>query len=36
MADLAGGPTPTLRGDSVRDRVREVATGVGEKYSDDL
>ncbi|MFZ5849167.1 MAG: NAD-dependent epimerase/dehydratase family protein [Actinomycetota bacterium] len=36
MADFAGGPTPTLRGDSVRGRTREVSTGVGEKYSDDL
>lgn len=35
MARGAGGATPTLAGDSVRGRLDELATGVGERYSTD-
>jgi UDP-glucose 4-epimerase len=35
MVDGAGGETPPLAADSVRGRIDEVATGVGERYSTD-
>lgn len=35
IADGAGGDTPTLAGDSVRGRLDEAATGIGESYSTD-
>lgn len=36
MLRYSGGPTPPLEADSLRGRLREVGTGMGERYSDDL